>query len=186
MPCEPSLAAADDDHIPHWGRRKAIASARRARRVVTPSHAVAHRRLRPARIGLAAARRPFTPSARGSHPDGGSGAPILATPKTPISSCCCARSRKSSPTTMSASASGRQMCPGRPRTRPRVAPSTALAPGAIRRSFVSIRRVVQVRLDGRLGAAKSARDLGDRQALLGAMVSGQRSCTPSLLHTVSD
>ena len=56
---------------------------------------------------------------------------------------------------------------------------------AVRRSFVSMRCVVQVRLDRGFCACEPARDLRDRQLLLVAIVPGQRSCTPSLLHTVS-
>ena len=41
---------------------------------------------------------------------------------------------------------------------------------AMRRSFVSIGRVIQIRLDSRLGAAQPASDLGDRQIFLVAIV----------------
>ena len=56
----------------------------------------------------------------------------------------------------------------------RVAPRLALARGAISRSFVSIGRVVQVRLDRRLCASQPVGDLRDRQVVLLAIVSSKR------------
>ena len=49
-----------------------------------------------------------------------------------------------------------------------------------------MRRVVQVGLDGGLGAAQPARDLRDRQVLLVAIVAGQRGLAATLLHTIWD
>ena len=66
----------------------------------------------------------------------------------------------------------------------RVAPRLALARGAIRRPFVSIRRVVEVRLDCRLCATEPACDLGDREALLVAVVAGERYRPTALLNAV--
>ncbi len=67
-----------------------------------------------------------------------------------------------------------------------VAPSTALAPGAIRRSFVSIRGVVEVSLDGGLCATEPTGDLGDREALLVAVVASERRRPPPLHDTGLD
>ena len=55
---------------------------------------------------------------------------------------------------------------------------------AIRRSFVSIRRVVQVRLDRRLCASQPVRDLGDRQTLLFTVMAREHGGPASLLDTV--
>jgi hypothetical protein len=68
----------------------------------------------------------------------------------------------------------------------RGAPRLALARGAIRRSFVSIRRVVEVRLDRRGRAAETIADLGDRSALELAVVPGEGHCSPALCHSVRD
>ena len=67
----------------------------------------------------------------------------------------------------------------------RIAPRPALARGAIRRSFVSMRRVVQVRLDRRLCAAQPAGDLRDRQVLLLAIVPGKRRGAPTLTNSIA-
>ena len=57
---------------------------------------------------------------------------------------------------------------------------------AVRRSFVSVRWVIQVRLDGRLCATQPARDLGDRYAFLVAVVTrelrGATTLTNSIAH----
>ncbi len=56
---------------------------------------------------------------------------------------------------------------------------------AARRSFVSIRRVVQVRLDRRLGTPQPARDLRDRQVLLLAVVSSKRRGATALDNPIT-
>ena len=66
----------------------------------------------------------------------------------------------------------------------RGAPRPALARGAIRRSFVSLRRVIQVRLDRGRRASQPARDLRGRESLVVAIVTRQRSRTSALLHTI--
>jgi hypothetical protein len=55
----------------------------------------------------------------------------------------------------------------------------------IRGSFVSIRRVVEVCLDRGFGAAQPTCDLGDRKALLVAVVPSERAGAPAFLHAVS-
>ena len=55
---------------------------------------------------------------------------------------------------------------------------------AIRRAFVSIRRVVEVRLDRRGRATKPVRDLGDGQTLGLTEVAGQRDGAATLDHAV--
>ena len=55
---------------------------------------------------------------------------------------------------------------------------------AIRRSFVSIRRVVQIRLDGRRCAAQPARDLGDRQVLLVGIVAREPRRPAALVNAI--
>jgi len=51
-------------------------------------------------------------------------------------------------------------------------------------SFVSIRRVVEIRLDGRRRAAEPAGDLGNRQALGLAEVAGQGNGASPLTHAI--
>ena len=88
----------------------------------------------------------------------------------------------------------RAFCPAEARVdlAPRQAPYAAhvalrpaLTRGAIRRSFVSIRRVVQVRLDGGLRASQPTGDLRGRESLVIAIVTRQRSRPSALLHTIN-
>jgi hypothetical protein len=62
----------------------------------------------------------------------------------------------------------------------RVAPRPALARGAIRRSFVNITWVVEVRLDRRRRATKPIGDLHDRQTVKLAVVLRQCDRAASL------
>ena len=66
----------------------------------------------------------------------------------------------------------------------RVASRPALARGAIRRSFVSIRRVVEVRLDRGFCATEPTRDVSDREALLVAVVARECDRPTALLDAV--
>ena len=54
----------------------------------------------------------------------------------------------------------------------------------VRWFFVSLRRIVEVGLHGRLGVAEPAGDLRDRQALLVAVMARQRDRSPAFLHTI--
>ena len=56
---------------------------------------------------------------------------------------------------------------------------------AIHRSFVSIRRVIQVRLDRGRRASQPARDLGGRESLVIAIVTRQRDRPSALLHAIN-
>ena len=53
------------------------------------------------------------------------------------------------------------------------------------RPFVSIRRVIQVRLDGCLSATQPASDLGDRQVLLVAIVPGELCSAAAFANTIA-
>lgn len=57
--------------------------------------------------------------------------------------------------------------------------------GRFGRPFVSIRRVIQVRLDSGLGASEPAGDLGDREGLLVAVVTRERRSLTPLKHTIN-
>ena len=55
----------------------------------------------------------------------------------------------------------------------------------VRRSFVSISRVVQVGLDGGVGPSEPSGDFGDREALLVAVVARERSSFAPFTHTIT-
>ena len=67
----------------------------------------------------------------------------------------------------------------------RRAPRLALTARGVRRSFVSIGRVVEVRLDGGLGPSESPRDLGDREALLVEVVARERRSLAPFTHSIT-
>ena len=56
---------------------------------------------------------------------------------------------------------------------------------AIRRSFVSIRRVVEIGLDGRRRASEQPGDLPDRETLRIAVVAGKRRSPAPFMHTIT-